>query len=124
MLAVTLQRLQGAAHLFCKTPSCPVVYFSIEVGQNFTQEEVRERVYQKEPDADEVFICYCCKHTAGDIRLASRAMRNYILDGINSGIKAERCACDLRNPQGSCCLGNVRGLIKSLEHTNHTASQV
>jgi hypothetical protein len=43
------------------------------------------------------------------------------VDDINTGISAEQCACDLRNPQGSCCLGNVRGLIKRLEKSAVTA---
>ena len=38
-----------------------------------------------------------------------------MVDDIHAGINAGQCACDLRNPQGSCCLGNVRGLIKRLE---------
>ena len=38
-----------------------------------------------------------------------------IVDDINTGINAGQCACDLRNPQGSCCLGNVRGLIKRID---------
>jgi hypothetical protein len=37
------------------------------------------------------------------------------VDDIDTGINTGQCACDLRNPQGSCCLGNVRGLIKRLQ---------
>jgi hypothetical protein len=50
----------------------------------------------------------------GDIRAASLGARTAIVDDINTGISAGQCACDLRNPQGSCCLGNVRGLIKDI----------
>ena len=41
--------------------------------------------------------------------------RAALIDDIDAGIQAGQCACDLRNPQGSCCLGNVRGLVKRLE---------
>jgi hypothetical protein len=58
---------------------------------------------------------YCFRHTVGDVRAASPATRAAIVDDINAGIKAGQCACDLRNPQGSCCLGNVRGLIEQAE---------
>jgi hypothetical protein len=34
-----------------------------------------------------------------------------IVDDIKAGIKAGQCACDLRNPQGTCCLGNVRAWL-------------
>jgi hypothetical protein len=121
LLSVSLREVQGVEYLFCKTQTCPVVYFSPDGEQTFTAEQVRERVYQKEPDAEEVFVCYCFRHTVGDIRAASSETRAAIVDDINTGINAEQCACDLRNPQGSCCLGNVRGLIKRLEKSAVTA---
>ncbi len=121
LLSVSLREVQGVEYLFCKTQTCPIVYFSPDGEQTFTVEQVRERVYQKEPDAEEVFVCYCFRHTAGDIRAASPENRAALVDDINTGINAEQCACDLRNPQGSCCLGNVRGLIKRLEKSAVTA---
>jgi len=115
LLSVSLREVQDIEYLFCKTQTCPVVYFSPDGEQTFTVEQVRERVYQKEPDVQEVFVCYCFQHTVGDIRAASSENRATLVDDINTGINAEQCACDLRNPQGSCCLGNVRGLIKRVE---------
>jgi hypothetical protein len=53
----------------------------------------------------------------GEIRAASPEARTSLLDDITTGIQADQCACDMRNPQGSCCLGNVRALIKRLDQT-------
>lgn len=39
---------------------------------------------------------------------------------ITAGIRAGQCACDLRNPQGICCLGNVRRLIGATAPENPT----
>jgi hypothetical protein len=50
----------------------------------------------------------------GNVRAASLEARLAIVDDINAGLNTGQCACDLRNPQGSCCLGNVRELIKRL----------
>ena len=100
---------------FCRTETCPVVYFSADSEQTFTVEEVRERVYQKEPEAEDIFICYCFRYTVGRLRAVLSKERIAIVDDINAGINAGQCACDLRNPQGSCCLGNVRNVIKRLE---------
>jgi hypothetical protein len=108
-----LHEVLDVAYWFCRTPTCPVVYFSPDVEQTFTTEQVRERVYQKEPEAAAVLVCYCFQHTAGAIRAASPEARAALVDEINAGITAGQCACDIRNPQGSCCLGNVRGLIKA-----------
>lgn len=115
MLSVSLRRVQDTKYLFCRTQTCPVVYFSDDGEQTFTVEQVREQVYQKEPETADVFICYCFRHTVGELRAASPEDRTAILDNINTGINAGQCACDLRNPQGSCCLGNVRGMIKQME---------
>ena len=115
LLSVSLREVRDVAYLFCRTPICPIVYFSPDGEQTFTVEHVRERVYQKAPDADDVWVCYCFRHTAGEVRAASPERRAAIVDDINTGINAGQCACDLRNPQGSCCLGNVRGLVKKLE---------
>ena len=115
LLSVSLRSVSDGAYLFCRTQSCPIVYFTTDGGQTFTTEQVRERVYQKEPDTDMVFICYCFRHTVGEVRTASGHMQEQIVADINLGIQAGQCACDLRNPQGSCCLGNVRGLIKRHE---------
>lgn len=114
MLSVSLRNFQDVQYLFCRTQACPVVYYSANGEQTFTVEQVRERVYQKEPEAEDVFVCYCFRYTAGQLRGASLEGRVAIVDDINTGIHTGQCACDLRNPQGSCCLGNVRSMIKHL----------
>lgn len=115
LVSVTLRQVQNVEYLFCRTPTCPVVYFTVDGEQTFTIQQVRERVYQKEPDTDDVFVCYCFRHKVDEIRTALPERRASILNDINAGIQADQCACDLRNPQGACCLGNVRELIKRWE---------
>ena len=34
-----------------------------------------------------------------------------MIAAVEAGIRAGKCACDIRNPQGSCCLGNVRAVV-------------
>lgn len=115
LYASSLRQLEETNYYFCRTQSCAIVYFS-SIGKSVvTTSQLRERVYQKEPDADDVFVCYCFKHTVVDIRNATQETRDSIVEDINAGIQANQCACDLRNPQGSCCLGNVRRLIKQVE---------
>ena len=118
LLSVSLRQVQNLKYLFCRTQTCPVVYFSAESEQTFTVSEVRERVYQKEPEAEDVLVCYCFGHTIGELSTATSKQRIAIVEDINTGINAEQCACDLRNPEGSCCLGNVRNKIKQLEKSN------
>ncbi|HEV2197528.1 MAG TPA: DUF998 domain-containing protein [Candidatus Acidoferrum sp.] len=42
----------------------------------------------------------------GDCRIPQR---------ISAEVKAGNCACEVRNPQGSCCLGNVTAVVKRLK---------
>ena len=122
LLSISLRQVQDVPYLFCRTQTCPVVYFSRDGEQTFTVQEVRERVYQKEPEATDVFICYCFHHTVGELRNASPEDRAAIVDNIITGIDAGQCACDLRNPQGSCCLGNVNRRIKQFEQKATTTT--
>ncbi|MBE2184456.1 MAG: copper chaperone Copz family protein [Anaerolineae bacterium] len=118
MLAVSLTEVRDAPYFFCKDADCPVVYFSDDGTQTFTKDQIRERVYQKEPDSDDVFVCYCFRHTPGSIRAELIATgESTVVEGINAGIQAGQCACDIRNPQGSCCLGNVNAVVKAVQQT-------
>jgi len=122
MVSVSLRSVPQDSYLFCRTRDCPVVYFNRDGRITFLTADLRERVYQKEPESTDVSICYCFRHTVGQLVNASREERDSILADINAGIKAQECACDLRNPQGSCCLGNVTARIK-LEVSSRVTQQ-
>lgn len=57
MLAVSLRILRSTGYRFCPTPDCPVVYFADEGEQTLGEAELRERVYQKHPAEDDVWVC-------------------------------------------------------------------
>lgn len=111
MISVSLRSIKDGDYYFCRTTTCPMVYFSADGSSQFTTIQVREQVYQKEPANPNVKVCYCFQHTLGEIQTAPRASQDAIIADINAGIQAEQCACDLRNPQGTCCLGNVRRVV-------------
>lgn len=108
LLVVSLRTVKAREYRFCNDSECSVVYFSADGGQTFNTSDVRERVYQKEPSAPDVWVCYCFRHTLGELQAADQTTYQAIIEDITRGIQAGQCACDLRNPQGSCCLGNVR----------------
>ncbi|MBX3053730.1 MAG: hypothetical protein KF753_19785 [Caldilineaceae bacterium] len=115
MLAVSLDSLTSRAYRFCPTQSCEVVYFG-ERGDVYTEDDLRERVHQKHPDAADVFVCYCFRHTPGSIQRELRLTgTSTVVEQINAGIRAGQCACEIRNPQGSCCLGNVIATVKRVQ---------
>ena len=113
LLALPLTQLQSGEYRFCPDPTCPTVYYRADGQQVFSENELRERVYQKHRDDPSSVICYCFGHTLADVRAAlARGQPGALLASIEAGIHAGQCACDIRNPQGVCCLGNVRTLIE------------
>ena len=116
LLAVSLRAVRDLQYYFCPSRDCGVVYFSSDGQQQFMTNDIRERVYQKAPGDADVQVCYCFNYRAGTLRAASATEYDQIVAEINAGIQAGQCACDLRNPQGSFCLGNVRASISLSEH--------
>jgi hypothetical protein len=88
------------------------VYFDEDGTETFIRKQIRERVYQKEPNSEDVLICYCFQHHVVDVHTDGEA----IIADIRAGIKERQCACDWRNPQGDCCLGNVLQILKMDGH--------
>ncbi len=116
LLLVDLRLLQADAYRFCRTPGCPVAYFAADGSETFTVEQVRVPILQKQP-ATTTPVCYCFKWTPTRIRdeLVLTGASS-VIDQINAGIKAGLCACEITNPQGSCCLGNVRAAVAAVEN--------
>lgn len=97
----------------CPTSGCGVV-FHLD-GDIVTESQVRSRVGRKAITAPEP-VCFCFGHTAAD--LAEDLATNQGTSTINAAIKAEvargSCACEHLNPDGSCCLGAVGRILKSV----------
>jgi hypothetical protein len=116
LLAVPLTGVRQPEYRFCQTADCPVVYYSADGSQCFNESDLRERVYQKHPEDEDVFVCYCFRHTVGSIREElARTGTSTVVAAISAGIQAGQCACDIRNPQASCCLGNIHKVVRRLQ---------
>lgn len=119
MLNVSLMAVSDGPYFFCRTAGCPVVYFSAAGPQVFTKDQIRERVHQKEPDDKTVPVCYCFHHSPATIGTEWETTgRSTVVEAVETGIQAGRCACEIRNPQGSCCLGNVRAIVREIAQTS------
>jgi len=106
-----LMRLSAPEHRFCPTPGCPVVYFGL--GEIFDKEEILVPVFQKETRGART-VCYCFAITASDVhRELVETGRVTASDRVTALVKAERCACEVKNPQGNCCLGNLAAVARA-----------
>ncbi len=114
-VSISLAVLTASPYHFCATRGCPVVYFTATASP-ITRDQIRERVFQKETTSD-VLVCYCFRYQVGVVQESDVTQRAAILADIIAGTQHGQCACTIRNPQGSCCLGNVRRLLR--EHEQH-----
>lgn len=82
-------------------------------GGVFAYEDVLVPVFQKEPVGRRT-VCYCFDVREDRVRAeVETAGASASADWITALVRDERCACELRNPQGSCCLGNVRAIVQA-----------
>ncbi|HXF05251.1 MAG TPA: hypothetical protein VNM72_07535 [Blastocatellia bacterium] len=108
----SLPRLTDHPYFFCATPTCSVVYFSNEADSYFHKADVKVRVGLKETE-DPVPVCYCFNITEKMIHDEIEATgRTTIPDYIRAQVKAGRCACEIKNPSGRCCLGVVTEVVR------------
>ena len=98
---------------FCASASCPVVYFGTRGV--FRREDVLVPVFQKELEGRRL-VCYCFDVAEDQIlREVETSGASPSAERIRALVRDGRCACELRNPQGSCCLRNVTALVRSVE---------
>jgi len=79
---------------------------------SFDKDTLKVPVYQKD-DALDVPVCYCFGWTRE--RLIQAVQKNeHPIDHIRQHVQANRCGCEVNNPQGSCCLGNVTAYVRTI----------
>lgn len=110
-----LKAVEESSFCICRTPSCQVVYYS-HGGAILTKTDVRFRVGFKET-ADPVQLCYCFGFTEAMVVEEIRTTGKCDIPlRIAAEVKNGNCACEIRNPQGSCCLGSVTAAVKEAKH--------
>lgn len=100
---------------FCASADCEVVYFDEAQSEIYRKTDVRVLIGVKET-GDNAPVCYCFDFTRGSIRNEiERDGTSTVPDRVKAGIAAKKCACETRNPQGSCCLGNVNSVTREIQ---------
>jgi hypothetical protein len=111
-----LERLREVPYFFDRTPSCDVVYFSNEAKSYFQKDELTVRVGLKETESP-LSLCYCFGHTVESAREEIVATgRSTVAKRIAVEVQAGNCSCEVTNPSGKCCLGEVNRAIHQIEN--------
>ena len=106
-----LGRIGRGPYLFCAAANCDVVYFGAG-GQTFLATDVRVEVWQKVPFGRRT-VCYCFGENEAAMRDESARTGGCAAVGrVRAQIAAGRCACEVRNPRGVCCLGDLTEAVK------------
>jgi hypothetical protein len=100
----------SVSYSFCRTPDCEVVYFSDQ--SVFSKPDLKVRVGIKET-ADPIPLCYCFDYSREDIRRDIEATgKTSVLEVIKAEVQGGFCACEVNNPSGACCLGDITRAIQ------------
>ncbi len=109
---VEAAKLSAQEYKLCRNGDCPVVYYAGEV--QLEKSELRVPVNFKERNYDGP-VCYCFNHTVASMRaeIQSRG-RSTAQAMITHEVKAGHCACEIKNPAGTCCLGDVIRVVQQV----------
>ncbi|MCZ6691096.1 MAG: mercuric transporter MerT family protein [Planctomycetota bacterium] len=100
---------------FCADPSCDIAYFHPETGDRFLKEDVVVRIGEKEASSPRP-ICYCFDHSVEELEAeVARTGTSRVADEVTEMCRQGLDRCEETNPQGSCCLGNVRRVVKEAQ---------
>ena len=105
--------MQNVQYYYCTDPECKVVYFSNDNVPYFTREDVGVKVFAKDA-SDDVSVCYCFDWTRERIKNEiAQTETSSAAAQIAREVKAGNCVCDIKNPKGECCLGDVNAVVKA-----------
>lgn len=91
----------------CRELACEAVYF----GEDATVITAAAMTVAPgfKSKASDALVCYCFQHRRGDLEAELAAGgETTIPSRISAEVKAGNCACEVRNPSGKCCLGEVQ----------------
>ncbi|MGH2437964.1 MAG: putative iron-sulfur cluster-binding metallochaperone [bacterium] len=121
LTSAALRTLTEATYRFCPDPACDVVYFADD-GQTYSKADLQVKVWQKEPYGARV-ICYCFGENETDIRVELNTNgKSEAVERVRADITAGRCACDIRNPRGACCLGDISAAVRRVAESLEPAT--
>ncbi len=98
---------------FCAQVDCDAVYFGSPTQPIYKTQDLHQLVYQKSPSKERL-ACYCFHHSVSELeREVGENGSSKVPAEIKEKCKAGLDACAIKNPQGVCCLGNVRQVVKA-----------
>lgn len=109
---VEAAKLSAQEYKLCRNRGCPVAYYAGEV--QLEKNDLRVPVNFKERNYEGP-VCYCFNHTVASIRAEIKSIGHSTAQAmITQEVKAGRCACEVKNPAGTCCLRDVTRAVQAV----------
>jgi hypothetical protein len=105
--------MPATQYYFCGAPDCDVVYFAWDAqAPIFRRGDLLVSVGAK-AKSDPIQVCYCFGFTRKDIEkeIADTGLST-VAERISEDVKRGNCACEIKNPSGKCCLGDVTRVVR------------
>ncbi|MBN4050154.1 cation transporter [Desulfobulbus sp. AH-315-M07] len=109
----------GEGYRFCPAADCSTVYTHESATAAFVTDDLTVEVFQKS-ERPERLLCYCFDYSVADVQADPDASLTFIEDKCRDGLDR----CEEENPQGRCCLGNVRQVAASRDEEDCSAPAV
>ncbi len=88
----------------CKNSHCEVVYFNIM--NEFLTHQLNKEVGYKKSSSSDATICYC-------YNIKKSQLNSNTIGYIKTKMEEYPCDCEKRNPYNSCCLNEIKKLLKA-----------
>ena len=116
-------QVRDEAYFFCANPDCNLAYFSPDGLQVFTKDDVVVRIGVKETHAPRP-LCYCFGHSYESMRDEWIATgRITAIGSVRSQMISGGCRCQVTNPRGSCCIGDLTSAAREIASTFAVSAQ-
>lgn len=112
--SAALKALGEGEPRFCPHPNCPVAYYA-PLCEPITKDQLSVRLGMKEQEGPRP-ICYCFGHTQESLAAewAEKHSVSAVME-VMAKVRAGECRCEVLNPQGVCCLTDLRKTVLSLQ---------
>ena len=97
---------------YCKTPTCEAVYFR---GDEVLKQDALTVMVGLKGGANPATVCYCFEWTKEKIKAEIEATgKTTALEDIKAKMADPGCSCEILNPSGQCCLGDVGKVVREI----------
>ena len=99
-----ISKMGDGGYSYCSNPQCDVVYFRNE--ETFTTRMINKEIGFKYSASEQATVCFCYNYPKSEL------YDDTLIDKINIRIDNYGNRCDIRNPNGKCCIKEIKKMQK------------